>query len=348
MQNRHLMKLLPMVMALVLMLAGFVAGSNPAQAQRVSVQINTADPGSYGYSIASYMQSLLNRELPSQYTVTVHPYAGTSAAMRSLMEKGDGMLSYTADVGMTQVYERSGPYKGLSEDANKLVHTFYSYPMETFYTVYKKHADKYNSWADLSGENYFFTPSGYMNWLNTIRMFDALGYEHNHVEIDSSVLADSLRSGAIVGATSYTTAGISLASWWEEAQMKVDIAIVNPTEEEIAALKEAGLSPVTVDPQQAFSNQPHLEEDIIGVPILFGYNATADADEELIYLILKAFYENGDQLAKMDPGFGPMAEDFVGMQVMGVSANPEIPVHPGMKKFLEEHGAWDDSWVVAE
>lgn len=348
MKKRNLMQLLPVTMALVLMFVGFIAGSSTAKAERVSVQINTADPGSYGYSIASYMQSLLNRELPSQYSVTVHPYAGTSAAMRSLMEKGDGMLSYTADVGMTQVYERSGPYKDLSEDANKLVHTLYSYPMETFYTVDAEHADEYNSWEDLSGEDYFFTPSGYMNWLNTIRMFEALGYEHNHVEIDSSVLADSLRSGSVVGAASYTTAGSSLASWWEEAQMKVDIEVVNPTEEEIAALEDAGLSPVTVDPQEAFSNQPHLEEDIIGVPILFGYNTTADADEELIYLILKAFSENADQLAEMDPGFGPMADDFVGMQVMGINANPDIPVHPGLKKFLEEHEAWDDSWTVAE
>lgn len=346
MKKRNFMKILSI--ALAVMLAGFIAGTSTAEAKRVSVKINTADPGSYGYSIGSYMQSVLNRELPEEYAVTVHPYAGTSAAMRSLMEKGDGMISYTADVGMTQVYERSGPYEGLSEDANLLVHTLYAYPMETFYTVHAKHADDYNSWADLSGADYFFTPSGYMNWLNTIRMFEALGYEHNHVEIDNKTLADSLRSGSVVGAACYTTAGQSLASWWEEAQMKVDIEIVNPTEEEIAALEEAGLSPVTVDPQEAFSNQPHLEEDIIGVPILFGYNATADADEELIYLILKAFYENADQLAEMDPGFGPMADDFVGMQVMGISANPDIPVHPGMKKFLEEHEAWDDSWTVAE
>lgn len=337
-----------MVMAVLLMLMGIAVENNYANAERVSVKINTADTGSYGYSIGSYMQSVLNRELPSKYTVTVHPYAGTSAAMRSLMEKGDGVLSYTADVGMTQVYEKSGPYKDLSEDANKLVHTLYAYPMETFYTVYKKHADEYNSWKDLSGEEYFFTPSGYMNWLNTIRMFDALGYEHNHVEIDSSVLADSLRSGSIVGATCYTTAGVSLPSWWEEAQMKVDVAVVNPTEEEVAKLEEAGLNPVTVDPEEAFSNQPHIKDEIIGVPILFAFNTIADTDEELVYSILKAFHENADQLAQMDPGFGPMAEDFVGMQVMGISANPDIPVHSGMKKFLEEQDAWDSSWEVAE
>ena len=52
-------------------------------------------------------------------------------------------------------------------------------------------------------------------------------------------------------------------------------------------------------------------------------------------------------LAKSDPGFGPMAKDFVGMQVQGIKANPAIPVHPGLAKFLKEQKAWDDKWKVA-
>jgi hypothetical protein len=49
-----------------------------------------------------------------------------------------------------------------------------------------------------------------------------------------------------------------------------------------------------------------------------------------------AFYKNREALAKSDPGFTPMAKDFVGMQVNGINANPDIPVHPGLAKFLKE------------
>jgi len=63
----------------------------------------------------------------------------------------------------------------------------------------------------------------------------------------------------------------------------------------------------------------------------------------MVYKMLTAFYKNKDDLAKSEPGFMPMARDFVGMQVQGINANPEIPVHPGLVKFLKEHKAWNDS-----
>ena len=39
--------------------------------------------------------------------------------------------------------------------------------------------------------------------------------------------------------------------------------------------------------------------------------------EDVVYKMLKAFYENRDKLAQIDPGFTPLAKDFVGMQVAG-------------------------------
>ncbi len=43
-----------------------------------------------------------------------------------------------------------------------------------------------------------------------------------------------------------------------------------------------------------------------------------------------------------------MAQDFMGMQVQGINANPDIPVHSGMAKFLKEHKAWNDKWKIAK
>ena len=68
-----------------------------------------------------------------------------------------------------------------------------------------------------------------------------------------------------------------------------------------------------------------------------GHNST-----EYLHLL---FEEN--KLASADPGFTPMAKNFVQMQVNGISANPDIPVHPGLVKFLKEQKAWNDKWKVA-
>ncbi len=84
-----------------------------------------------------------------------------------------------------------------------------------------------------------------------------------------------------------------------------------------------------------------------GVPILFGYNVRSDMPEAIVYKMIKAFYDKREELVKIEPGFIPMAKDFVGMQAQGINANPQIPVHPGLAKFMKEHKAWDDKWKVA-
>jgi TRAP-type uncharacterized transport system substrate-binding protein len=121
--------------------------------------------------------------------------------------------------------------------------------------------------------------------------------------------------------------------------------VINPCPDEIAKIKAAGLSFAEVDPKHAFS-KPVGADKLMGVPILFGYNARLDIPEDVVYKMINAFSKNKDNLVKADPGFTPLAKDFVGMQVNGISANPQIPVHPGLAKFLKEHKAWNDKWKV--
>ncbi|WP_274423311.1 TAXI family TRAP transporter solute-binding subunit [Chelativorans sp. YIM 93263] len=323
-----------------------LATIQPADAQRQSMRWNTSDVGSYGYAVASSMVDLLDQALGDEYTVTVHPYPSTTAAKIATMD-GDGEISYTADVGMRQLYDRSGPFEGYEPTTGELVHTFYAYPMETFLVVSSDRADEFDSWSDFAGEPVFYTPAGFMNWLNMGRIFNALELDQNHVEIDSATTADALEAGSIVGAAAYTTAGASLPTYWREAELRADVTAVNPTDEEIERMRAAGLSVVEINPSTAFSQDLGVDT-VYAVPIFFGYNVRADMDEEIVYDMLTVFHDNIDALVEGDPGFRPLAEDFVGTQAAGVAGNPDIPVHPGLARFLQEHDAWDDSWTIAD
>ncbi len=331
--------------------AGFAAAFawsavQPAEAQRQSIRFATSDTGSYGYSVGSLLSQVLERNLEGDVAVTVQPYPSTTAAMKAVMD-GDGEFSYTANVGMTDLAAQVGPYAGYEPAQGPLVHTLYVYPMETFMAVPAANAGNYSSYADLDGKPVFFTPAGYMNWLNMSRVFNALGYEFNHVEIDSSTTADALEQGSIEAAAAYTTGGSSLPTYWREAELRADISILNFSAEEVEKLQAAGLTPVEVDPTVAFTQD--LETDtILGVPIWFAYNVRADMDADLVQQIITILYENVDQLAEGDAGFAPLARDFIGAQTAGIAANPDLPVHAGLAAFLQEHGAWDDSWTIAE
>ena len=319
----------------------------PAQAQeRKSLRWATSPVGSYGYQIAASMTRVVEEALGGQYTVTVQPYASPTVAMKAVMD-GNGEIAYTADIGMTQFHERVGGFKDYKPKMPEIAHSWYSYPMESMMAVSAKEAGKYRCWKDFSGKPVFYTNAGFMNWLNWQRIYKALGYEFKHVQIDLKSNADAMDSGSIAGSATYTTAGKSLASYWKETEIRMDLRVVNPCPDEVAKLKAAGLGVVDVDPKGAFS-KPVGPAMLQGVPILFGYNMGTNIPEDVVYKMLVAFDKNKDALAKAEPGFTPMARDFAGMQVAGISANPDIPVHPGLAKFLKEKKAWNDKWKIAK
>jgi TRAP transporter TAXI family solute receptor len=323
-----------------------VAAGAPASAQeRKSIRWATSNVDTYGYKVAASMVKILEEALGKDYTVTVQPFSSTVPAMKAAMD-GNAEIGYTADVGMTQLYAAEGGFRNYTPAKGKLVHTWYSYPMESFMAAPAAKADQYKCWGDFSGKPVFFTTAGFMNWLNFQRIYKTLGYQFKHVEIDPKTQADALQSGSISGAVAYTTAGRSLASYWRETELRTDVKMINPCPNEVEKLKAAGLAVVPVNPKDAFSKDVGVQQ-IFGVPILFAYNVRPDVPEDMVYKMLKAFYDNRDKLAQSDPGFTPLAKDFIGLQVNGINANPEIPVHAGLAKFLKEHKAWNDKWKVA-
>jgi uncharacterized protein len=338
----------PVLMASAAALAVALAASTatPADAQdRKSLRWATSAVGSYGYAVAASMTKLIEEALGGEYTVTVQPYTSPTVAMKAVMD-GNGEIAYTADIGMTQFYQRIGGFKGYDPKTPPIVHTWYAYPMESMMATSAKAADQFKCWRDFSGKPVFFTNAGFMNWLNWQRIFRALNYNFRHVQIDLGSNADAMQAGTIAGSATYTTAGRSLPAYWKETELRMDIRVVNPCADEVEKLKAAGLSVVDVEAKNAFGKDVG-PSTVQGVPILFGYNVSTAISEDVVYRILNALYKNRDNLAKSDPGFTPLAKDFVGMQVSGIGANPEIPVHPGLVKFLKEHKAWNDKWKIA-
>ena len=323
-----------------------VAASIPyATAQeRKSIRLATASVDTYGYKVAASLVKIAEEALGGEYTITVNPYPATTAAMKATMD-GNAELGYTADIGMTELYNGEAAFKNYKPGKGSLVHTWYAYPMETFIAVPAEKASQYKCLKDISGKPTFFSPAGFMNWANFQRTFKALGYDFKHVQIDPKTQSDALKAGTIAASVAYTTAGASLVPYWKETEIRMDVKIVNPCPDEVEKLKAAGLGVVEVSPK-VFTKDVGVPK-INGVPILFAFNMRADMPEDVVYRLLSGLYKNRDALVKADPGFGPMAKDFVGMQVGGISANPAVPVHPGLAKFLKEHNAWNDKWKIA-
>ena len=87
--------------------------------------------------------------------------------------------------------------------------------------------------------------------------------------------------------------------------------------------------------------------ELYGIPFYFGYHHSLNFPAEAVYNLLKALDAGASELVKLDAGFGPLAADPAGFQVKGIQSIPEVPVHPGLAKYLKEKGKWDSSWTIA-
>jgi TRAP-type uncharacterized transport system substrate-binding protein len=199
----------------------------------------------------------------------------------------------------------------------------------------------------LNGKKIFMTKAGYMNHINIFRsMEDICGLDVTHVEVDMSKVADALRAGTIDATAAYTTATVSLASWIKVLDVASPLQGVNPTPEQIEKLKAAGFTPAKIDMKKAYTRDLGVDE-LYGVPFYFGQHFGLDFPEDAVYRLIKALEKSAGDLAKLEAGFGPLAKDFAGFQVLGIQSIPEVPVHPGLAKYLKEKGLWDSSWKIA-
>jgi hypothetical protein len=282
-----------------------------------------------------------------EYDVTVYPFVSTTANIKNFLV-GDLESTYSAEPGLRKLYSFQKPFKGFEPNVKQMpVQSFWSYTMETHILTLPKNKDKYRSWEDLDGKKIYMTKAGYMNHINIFRaMRDINGLNIEHVEVDMSKVADALSAGTIDATAAYTTALVSLAGWIKVLDVASPLLGVNPTPAQIKKLTAAGFTPAKINIKKAYTRDLGVDE-LYGVPFYFGYHHGLSFPAEDVYRALKAFEAEAAALPKLDPGFGPLAADFAGFQVRGIQSIPEIPVHPGLAKYLKEKGLWDSSWVIA-
>jgi len=317
-----------------------------AAAEKKMLRWGTADPVSYYYKASAFIADFLRRGMPD-YDLTIYPYVSTTANVKSFLV-GDLEAVYVAEPGFRDLYSFKKAYKGFEPNIKQMpVQGVWLYTMETHILTLPENKDKYRSWEDLDGKKIYMTKAGYMNHINIFRaMQDICGLKITHVEVDASKVADALRAGTIDATASYTTALVSLASWIKMLDVATPLQGVNPTPEQIKKLTAAGFTPAKINMKKAYTRDLGVDE-LYGVPFYFGQGLGLAFPEEAAYRMLKALEESAKDLAKLESGFGPLAQDFAGFQVLGIRSIPEVPVHPGMAKYLKEKGLWDSSWKIA-
>ena len=302
----------------------------------------TSDVGSAGYTALVNLAALLNREWEG-YAVDVLPTAG---AVQSVIGYATGDFDgyYGADIAFFEMAEGIDRFEGFAEQAERMpVQSFWAYPLETGIAIHERDADTYTSWGDLSGEPVFTGPAPWDVRANLERAMETLDVGHNYVEVDTGVAGSTLDGGEISALIAYTTAETSPPPWLIEAELQTSMHILNPSDEEVAALEDAGFEVVEIDTGN-FETDMGVDTAMF-VPFFYGFHVGMEIPEDAVYQMLTAIEANVDELAEADASYSVLADDMAEFQRRGVEASiDDVEVHPGLARWMDEQGVWDVAW----
>jgi uncharacterized protein len=302
----------------------------------------TSDVGSAGYTALVNLAALLNREWEG-YSVDVLPTAG---AVQSVVGYATGEFDgyYGADIAFYEMAEGIARFEGFADQAERMpVQSFWAYPLETGLAIHERDADSITSWADLGGEPVFTGPAPWDVRANLERAMNAIDVGHEYVELDTGVAGSSLEDGTISGLIAYTTAETNPPPWLTESELQTDMRILNPSDDEVAALEAAGFEVVGVD-TGGFETDMGVDTAMF-VPFFYGFHVGTEVSEDAVYAMLNVIEANADELAAADSSYAVLAADVVEFQRRGVEASvDDIEVHPGLARWMDEKGVWDSAW----
>jgi len=337
---------LALVLGLTVVLVSVFALPGSAVAEKKIWRWGTADPASFGYRIAGFMTDILRKGMPD-YDITIYPYASTTPNVKSFLV-GELESTYSAEPGLRKVYSFTKPFKGFEPEVKQMpVQSFWCYTIETHIMTLPKNKDKFRTWQDLDGKKIFMTKAGYMAHISIFKaMRDICGLDITHVEVDTTKMANALAAGTVDAVATRTTSRVTLPTGDKMLDISTPLQGVNPTPAQIKKLSAAGVTVVEINIKKAFTKDLGVDK-LYGVPFYFGYHHGLRFPAEDVYRVLQVFEKGVGDLAKLEPAFAPLAKDFAGYQVLGIRSIPEIPVHPGLAKYLKEKGLWDSSWKIA-
>ena len=291
-----------------------------APAKTVKFSIGASSVGGGFYNGASAISTVVNSMLPG-YECTVE-VTGASAANAMLTQAKDIQMAMCATEVMYEAYNGIGDFTGQQAcpDIRAVMPGWGGIYM--FITLASSNI---NSVYDLEGVNFSGGPVGSSNQILVNRVLEVCGVKVDMSNLPNSDASRALGDGTIKGfALAHPAAAVS------ELEATNTLKILTIPDDKVDAFKAAY-------PQYVWLTIPGgyykcLPEDTYNVGLYNMVIANVATDDELIYQVVKACYENQDLIKSIFAQFG----NEMSIENIGYST---IPYHAGAVRYFKEIGA---------
>ena len=279
------------------------------------------------------------------------PTPGSSASVK-IFAKGGADTAYASTWTLRDAYNNTGPF-AQSPVEEKPLQGWYYLTAEWFIIVKANNGD-IKTLNDLRGKKFYPHPAGtgifdvYKDVLEKLNLWEEIKVR----QIDSAGAADALQMGTIdaVGAVSVLM-GKNAPPWIRDIDSRLEIKIISPSAEQKEKIKKMqGLS-TGVIPKDWMrpKNQELNSDDVWGWYIHYGFHPGKNMPTDIMYKIYKTWIEYAkEDLAPVNATLKGYSERPLKTQLLAIEEAKDIPVHPGVAKYLKERGLWKDHWIIGE
>lgn len=311
-----------------LALAGAVAlSAGAAPAQETFITIGTGGQTGVYYVVGQSICRLVNRGSADHGLKCTAPSTGGSIANINAIKAGDQDMGVAQSDWQFHAYNGSSQFEGDKFDGLRAVFSVHGEP----FTVIARKDAGISSFEDLKGKRVNVGNPGSGQRATMEVVLDAMGWTMDDFAL-ASELKPAEQAAALgdnkVDAIIYTVGHPNGSI--QEATTTVDANLVNVTGDAIDGL-------ISENPYYAAATIPGgMYKGNDGDTTTFGVKATfvtsADVDDEVVYQVVKAVFDNFDRFKRLHPAFENLSEeDMIGD---GLSA----PLHPGAEKYYKERG----------
>lgn len=167
------------------------------------------------------------------------------------------------------------------------------------------------------------------------------------LQVEFGDIAGAVEEGRADVIAMYGVNGVALSGWCEEVDLRSGGTLdVIEFDDEFRQLVEdhGGTQLIDTDPYGYEQDVTGITSTMSAFQLIGQWAFGSEVPADVTYEIARISSEHWETIAESDP----TTLDHSDPETMTNGVIPEIPIHPGVADYWEEHGVWNDDWTRGE
>ncbi|MBU1276184.1 MAG: TAXI family TRAP transporter solute-binding subunit [Proteobacteria bacterium] len=314
------------------------------------IRLGTSKEGTIGYSCGVALSATIKRNVKG-ISMEAVPTPGSTASVK-IFARGDLDIAYCSTWTLRDAYNNLGPFA--KSPIKRLPLQGWYYLTADWIPVASAKEKDINTYQDMVGKKFypFVAGSGIYDVYRAV--FTGLGIwdKLETRQVGAMEAADALKMGTVDVLGGYCLdKGQTAPSWMRNLDTRTEIKVLRPSKEQMQKIGQ--LSGITFGKLSNKWMQPKNRKinsgDIYGWSIHYGFHPGNNMSTETMYQIYKTWIEKAKKdLAPVNGTLKFASEHMMDLQVKGLMEAKDIPVHPGVAKYLKEKGLWNNALTIGK